>query len=124
MDHRGEHVEQLIDQVEAAILAYPWQDQYLAWPGPNSNTFIAWIGLQVPELKLDLPSTAIGKDWRPITEALGKSTSGTGIQCSFYGLLGFTVGYEEGIEVNLAGLSIELDVMDFAVELPGLGRIW
>jgi len=38
--------------------------------------------------------------------------------------LGITAGYEEGIEVNIAGLSIELDVIDLALELPGIGRIW
>jgi hypothetical protein len=124
LDLRGEEVEQLIDKVDAAIKAYPWHDEYTAWPGPNSNTFLAWIGLQVPELKLDLPATAIGKDWRPISGTFGKSPSGTGVQFSLYGLLGITAGYEEGIEVNIAGLSTELDLIDLAVELPGIGRVW
>jgi hypothetical protein len=30
------------------------------FPGPNSNTFVAWIGLQVPQLGLELPFSAIG----------------------------------------------------------------
>ena len=124
LDIRGEEVEQLIDKVEAAINAYPWKDEYTVWPGPNSNTFLAWIGLQVPELKLDLPAPAIGKDWRPISETFGKSASGTGVQFSLYGLLGITAGYEEGIEINIAGLSIELDLFDLNLELPGIGRVW
>lgn len=124
LDLRGQEVENLINKVETAIKAYPWQDEYTVWPGPNSNTFVAWVGLQVPELKLDLPSTAIGKDWRPITNTFGLSASGTGVQFSLYGLLGMTTGYEEGIEVNIAGLSTELDIMDLAVELPGIGRVW
>ncbi|MDZ7607477.1 MAG: DUF3750 domain-containing protein [Cyclobacteriaceae bacterium] len=124
LDLRGEEAELLIDKVEQAISKYPWHDVYTAWPGPNSNTFLAWIGLQVPELRLDLPATAIGKDWRPISEIFGKSASGTGLQCSLYGLLGITAGYEEGIEVNIAGLSIELDIFDLALELPGIGRVW
>jgi hypothetical protein len=33
------------------------------WPGPNSNSFTAWVGLEVPELELNLPFSAIGKDW-------------------------------------------------------------
>jgi hypothetical protein len=33
------------------------------WPGPNSNSFTAWIGLEVPGLDLDLPAKAIGKSW-------------------------------------------------------------
>lgn len=124
LDLRGADVEKMIDNVHEAINIYPWHDVYTVWPGPNSNTFIAWLGLQVPELKLDLPATAIGKDWRPISKTFGKSASGTGIQCSLYGLLGITAGYEEGIEINIAGLSIELDVMDLALELPGIGRVW
>jgi len=124
LDLRGNQVEQLIDKVEAAIATYPWHGVYTAWPGPNSNTFVAWVGLQVPELRLDLPSTAIGKDWRPIANTFGRATSGTGVQFSLYGLLGFTIAVEEGLEVNLAGLSIELDLFDLNLELPGLGRLW
>ena len=124
LDLRGNEVEKIIDKVEEAIKEYPYHDVYTVWPGPNSNTFIAWLGLQVPELKMDLPATAIGKDWRPISKTFGRSISGTGVQASIYGLLGITVGYEEGLEVNIAGLSIELDVFDLALELPGIGRVW
>lgn len=63
LDRRGEGVNELIDRVEAAIAAYPYQDEYRLWPGPNSNTFTAWVGRSVPELKLKLPLTAIGKDY-------------------------------------------------------------
>lgn len=124
LDVRGKQAEKLIGKVEAAIEAYPWKNEYTALPGPNSNTFIAWIGLQVPELKLDLPATAIGKDWRPLISTIGKSASGTGGQVSFYGLLGITAGFEEGIEINILGLSIELDIFDLSLELPGIGRVW
>jgi hypothetical protein len=124
LDLRGEEVEQLIDKVDAAIAAYPWQNEYTVWPGPNSNTFLAWIGLQVPELQLDLPATAIGKDWRPISDTFGRSPSGTGVQASLYGLLGITAAFEEGLEINILGLSIELDLFDLTMELPGIGRVW
>jgi hypothetical protein len=33
------------------------------WPGPNSNSFVAWIALEVPDLGLDLPAKAIGQGW-------------------------------------------------------------
>ena len=124
LDLRGNKVEKMIDKVEEAIKEYPWHNVYTAWPGPNSNTFTAWLGLQVPELRMDLPATAIGKDWRPISKTFGRSISGTGVQFSLYGLLGVTAGFEEGFEVNIAGLSVELDVFDLALELPGIGRIW
>lgn len=122
LDLRGEDVESIIDKVDYAIQAYPWKNNYGLYPGPNSNTFVAWIGLQVPELGLDLPSTAIGKDWRPLADSFGVSPSGTGLQISLYGLLGTTFGLKEGLEMNLLGLHFELDVFDFALEIPLFGR--
>ena len=62
-EHRGDGVEALIDAVDAAARAYPWKHRYDAFPGPNSNTFTAWVGLQVPELELDLPRSAIGSNY-------------------------------------------------------------
>lgn len=123
LDKRGPEAEALIGKIEEAVASYPWAGEYTVWPGPNSNTFVAWVGLQVPELGLDLPSTAIGKDWRPWKNSFGLSASGTGLQVSAYGLLGASIGYEEGIEVNVLGLSFEADVLDLALELPGAGRI-
>ena len=45
------------------------------------------------------------------------------MQASFFGLLGTSVGFEEGLEINILGLSVELDIFDLALELPGIGRI-
>lgn len=61
--HRGEGVDALIDAVDTAARAYPWRTSYKAFPGPNSNTFTAWVGKTVPELKLDLPFSAIGSGY-------------------------------------------------------------
>jgi len=63
LDHRGEVAEKLIPLVDQAARTYPWADEYRAFPGPNSNTFPAWIALQVPELGLELPFKAIGKNY-------------------------------------------------------------
>lgn len=62
-DHRGPGVDRLIDRVEQATSQYPWPDTYKTFPGPNSNTFTAWIAKQVPELGLELPFTAIGSGY-------------------------------------------------------------
>lgn len=59
-EHRGKGVDAIIDAVDKAARAYPWPETYKAFPGPNSNTFTAWVGKQVPELELDLPFSAIG----------------------------------------------------------------
>jgi hypothetical protein len=59
-EHRGAGVDEMIDAVDKAAQAYPWKTTYKVFPGPNSNTFTAWIAKQVPELKLNLPFSAIG----------------------------------------------------------------
>lgn len=53
----------LIGQVHDAALSYPFDKEYKMWPGPNSNSFTAWVGLEVPALNLDLPFKAIGRSW-------------------------------------------------------------
>ena len=57
---QGDKARRLIPDIVAAIDRYPWANEYTVFPGPNSNTFPAWIGLQVPELELDMPFNAIG----------------------------------------------------------------
>jgi hypothetical protein len=60
---RGAEAQALIDRVHEAAVRYPYDKEYKMWPGPNSNSFTAWIGLEVPELNLDLPVKAIGQSW-------------------------------------------------------------
>ena len=123
VEHRGIGAEELIDQVEAAVADYPFQDRYRVWPGPNSNTFTAYVARSVPGLGLDLPPTAIGKDYLPNDELVGETPSGTGWQLSLKGLLGISLAREEGIEFNLLGLSAGIDFNDLALRLPGFGRV-
>ncbi|NWA45106.1 DUF3750 domain-containing protein [Pseudomonas reactans] len=122
-DRRGERAETLIPQIEAAIKSYPYPHTYHAWPGPNSNTFMAHIGREVPALKLDMPSNAIGKDYRGLTNPIGLPPSGRGLQVSVLGVLGFTLGVEEGVEVNLLGLNLGVDIKSPALRLPFVGRV-
>lgn len=63
LEIRGDEAESLIDRVEQAVADYPWKNEYRAFPGPNSNTFVAWVGEQVPELNLKLPFSAIGSGY-------------------------------------------------------------
>ena len=63
LEIRGPRAEALIDRIEQAAEDYPWADEYKIFPGPNSNTFTAWIATQVPELGLDLPFSAIGSGY-------------------------------------------------------------
>ncbi len=122
-DIRGSGVDLVIDKIDTAARSYPYGDRYTVWPGPNSNTFVAWIARRVPDLKLDLPPTAIGKDWLGPDGPVAPTPSGTGYQLSLFGLVGVLVGREEGLEVNLAGLNFGLDPLGLAVRLPGIGRL-
>ena len=119
----GEGVDVMIGEVEAAIASYPYADTYRVYPGPNSNTFLAHIGREVPALKLDLPANAIGKDYRRITSPVGISSSGSRVQATLLGLLGVNVGLGEGVEVNLLGLNFGVDLNSPGLRLPFVGRI-
>ena len=123
VDVRGEGVDELIKKVDKAAKTYPYRNTYSVWPGPNSNTFIAWIGRIVPELRLDLPPTAIGKDWLGKTKFFSSTPSGTGYQFSVLGLFGVLIGVEEGLEINILGLNFGIDVFDMSLRLPGIGRL-
>jgi hypothetical protein len=115
--------ESLIDRLEAAVAAYPYPDTYRIWPGPNSNTFTAFIARQLPELRLDLPATAIGKDYLPGGSIIATTPSGSGGQLSVFGLIGIAVGVEEGIEINVLGLNAGIDIRTPALRWPGVGRL-
>lgn len=118
-DVRGPQAEKLIPRVDAAARAYPWASEYRLWPGPNSNTFTAWIARAVPELEVDFPATAIGKDYSD--SLLGPAPSGSGGQFSLGGLFALTASGVEGLEVNILGLSFGLGKS--GLKLPLVGRI-
>ena len=121
-EKRGAEAEPLIPKIEAAVQAYPYAKEYSVWPGPNSNTFTAWVSRAVPELKLDLPPTAIGKDFLG-DRIVASAPSGSGVQISLAGLLALTASGVEGLEVNLLGLTFGIDPFSPALKLPLIGRI-
>ena len=123
VDHRGDGVDAMISEIEKAIGSYPYAQTYRSYPGPNSNTFLAHIGREVPALRLDLPANAIGKDYRPLSDPLGMSPTGHGWQVSLLGLLGLSVGSEEGIEMNILGLDFGIDFNSPGLRLPFVGRL-
>ena len=116
-DLRGDEVDTVIDRIEAVIDAYPYQHEYKTWPGPNSNTFTAFVARRVPELRLDLPPTAIGKDYLGNGDLFGKAPSGTGYQFSAFGVFGIMAALEEGVELNLGGLVAGIDFASLAIKL-------
>ncbi len=122
-DVRGEGVDALIKKIDQVARDYPYRDAYRVWPGPNSNTFTAFVAREIPELGLDLPPTAIGKDFIPGGGLVAATPSGTGYQISLFGLAGLLAGREEGLEINVLGLTFGVDFKDPALKLPLAGRI-
>jgi len=129
MTLHGPQAEAAIPRIRAAVTDYPYArpGTYRAWPGPNSNTFVAHVATAVPELAPALLPTALGKDFRPEAPAgpvfVGTPPGGRGLQLSIGGLFGLTVGWVEGVEVNLLGLIAGIDARRPALKLPGWGRI-
>ena len=122
-DIRGDHAASLIDDIEDAVARYPYTHEYRLWPGPNSNTFVAFIAREIPALNVELPTTAIGKDYLPDAALFARAPSGTGVQVSLGGALGVLAAKTEGLEVNLFGLVFGIDPLRPALKLPGIGRI-
>ena len=119
-DKRGAGVDELIKRIDKAAREYPYAKDYRLWPGPNSNTFVAWIARAVPELQVDLPSTAIGKDYLG-SAVLSTAPSGSGYQLSLAGLLGVAASRIDGLELNVLGLNF--GVSPSGVKLPFVGRV-
>jgi hypothetical protein len=123
-DVRGAEAERLIPKIEAAVQGYRWRNagDYRAWPGPNSNTFVACVLRAVPELGVTLPGNAIGRDFR-LGFYVGRTDSGTGVEVNLQGYAGLKLGWVEGIELNLLGLVVGIDIRRPAITLPGYGRL-
>jgi hypothetical protein len=120
---RGDGAAAAIAAIEQAVAAYPYADRYRTWPGPNSNTFTAFVLRRVPALAANLPPTAIGKDYLPDGALIARPPSGSGLQLSLFGLLGVILSKEEGLEINLLGLAFGVDPKRLALRLPGVGLV-
>ena len=119
---RGDAAEAVIPKIQQGVRDYPFAGQYRLWPGPNSNTFTAYVLRQAPELRAELPSTAIGKDYLG-GRLVAAAPSGTGVQFSLGGLAGILVAIEEGFEINLLGATFGIDPLDLSLKAPFVGRI-
>lgn len=118
-DLRGAKATQTIAQIKEAVKKYPYRYKYHAWPGPNSNTFIAYVVRHSPALKFAMPNNAVGKDFL-IGRIFAKIPSKTGYQISLYNLLGIGFGKAEGLEINVLGLSFRFNLTKPYVHLPGV----
>jgi hypothetical protein len=121
----GAKAEHMIPQIREAVrqYAYPNIGDYRAWPGPNSNTFVAAMIAAVPGMQAALPPTALGKDFPYDRRWIGRTPSRTGIRINVGGYFGLSLGWVEGIEINLLSAVAGIDVRRPAIKLPGLGRV-
>ena len=119
-DKRGAGVDELIKRIDEAAKDYPYAKEYTLWPGPNSNTFTAWIGRAVPEIGIDLPATAIGKDFIG-SSIFSRAPSGRGVPLSLGGVFGVSASGIEGLELNI--LSLNFGLGPSGLKLPLIGRI-
>jgi hypothetical protein len=121
----GGEAERMIPLIRQAVrqYAYPNIGDYRVWPGPNSNTFVAAIIAAVPDMHAALPSTAIGKDFPFDRRWIGWTPSHTGIRVNLGGYLGFSIGWVEGLEINVLGAVAGIDMRRPALKLPGIGRL-
>jgi hypothetical protein len=121
----GSKAELLIPKVEGAIAAYPYAEPggYTIWPGPNSNTFVAFVLRTVPELGAVLPPHAVGRDYLPDGEFVHLDDDWRDLHVTVRGLIGFSIGQRSGIEFQFLGLVAGLDLARPGIKVPAIGRI-
>lgn len=121
----GETAERLIPKIRFVVENYKLSayGDYRPWPGPNSNTFVQAALDAVPELNAVLPPTAIGKDYPYRGEWIGLTPSRTGVFVSLGGYAGLTIGWVEGVELNVLGGVLGFDLRRPALKFPGIGRV-
>jgi hypothetical protein len=121
----GVEAQHMIPLIRQAVrhYAYPNIGDYRAWPGPNSNTFVAAIIAAVPGMRAALPPTALGKDFPFDRRWVGWTPSRTGIRVNLGGYLGLSIGWVEGVEINVLSAVAGIDLRRPALKLPGLGRL-
>ncbi|HTB64537.1 MAG TPA: DUF3750 domain-containing protein, partial [Opitutales bacterium] len=94
---------------------------YYAWPGPNSNTFVARLARATPGLHLQFNHNAAGKDYAPWFYA-GPSVTGSGWQIDTW-LLGLQLGWQDGFQFHFLQLTFGVSLFPPSLDLPILPRI-
>ncbi|MCI5052277.1 MAG: DUF3750 domain-containing protein [Simkaniaceae bacterium] len=119
---KGPAAESLITQIDKAAISYPYRNQFNFLPGPNANTFIAYLARSIPGLHFTMSPNSLGKDYFTDGGFFARTTSDSAYQLSFKGLVGMTLGGEEGYQLSIGGLSFGVSLAEKAVTLPGVGR--
>jgi hypothetical protein len=99
---RGEEAERILQALEGSP-EYPLRSRYLYWPGPNSNTYAAWV-LQQAGVRHDFDPRAVGKDYLGPFGGRGQFAE-RGFQWETP-LVGLKIAPWCGVEFHLFGLTL------------------
>jgi hypothetical protein len=119
----GPAAERIAARLEACAKEHDplYLEHYDAWPGPNSNTFMAELAREIPELAFVFDHNAVGKDYGGWFSA-GATASKTGFHVDTVPL-GFTFGLREGIELHFLELNFGVQLWPPRIELPFLPEL-
>ncbi|MCB8838814.1 DUF3750 domain-containing protein [Aurantimonas sp. VKM B-3413] len=120
---RGSEAAAILPKVRAAIATYPFAmaGGYQIFPGPNSNTFTAFVMREVPEIDVALPPVAVGRDYPVGGRLVSIDPDGRDVRVSFWGYAGIAVGAKTGFELNLLGLVAGIDPARLGIKIPAFG---
>lgn len=90
----------------------------MTWP--QQQHLSASVARQVPELAVEIPVNAIGKDYFANESMVEGAPSDTGYQVSLYGLLGLLVARDGS---QPARILLRYRPLGPAIKLPFIGRI-
>jgi hypothetical protein len=114
----GPRAQRIAAVIEAQALEHnaEYALGYHGWPGPNSNTLIAELAREIPDLALSFDPNALGKDYEGWFST-GWTSSKTGVRIDSLPL-GFAIGLREGVELHLIGLTIGVSFVPPRLNLP------
>jgi hypothetical protein len=111
---RGDEARAILAALNRSA-TYPHRGEYLAWPGPNSNTYPAWV-LREAGVSADLDPRAVGRDYHG-RAGVGRTTTATGFAAESP-LLGGKVGLEDGAELHFLGFTVGVAAWPPATKTP------
>jgi len=122
---KGAEAKKLIPKIEKAVVNYPHRERggYTLWPGPNSNSFVAYVLNEVPEIGIAPPANAVGRDYLSSDRFINIDPDWMNIQMTYRGYFGFALGRRSGFELHFIGLTAGFDLLNPAIKVPGFGRI-
>lgn len=121
----GKEAAEAMPKVRQAIASYPYghRGDYRIWPGPNSNSFVAHVLREVPELDAVLPPNAVGRDYLGESRFFAIDRDRREVHLSAFGLIGISAGVRSGFEFQLLGQAAGIEFNPPALKLPAVGRV-